>query len=167
MKSVLTWSARDLADTLNISRADAEQAIALLEAQGYAKRHDREDAWITTPAGMSVSGAKQPRFTPENVKQALDSLAERIKDVNKNTAARFRISDAVAFGDFLLPDRARVQAADAGIALARREDKPGPRSFSEAREEREFLRELRAKSAMLHLRPYAGWMRQRTHRALL
>jgi hypothetical protein len=34
-KGTVTWSVRDLAGTLKISRRDAEQVIALLAAQGY------------------------------------------------------------------------------------------------------------------------------------
>jgi hypothetical protein len=111
-------------------------------------------------------------------------LKDRIKQNNKDPQAPFRVSDAVAFGDFLLPDRARVQAADVGIRLARsestttrraRNQSPAhqnpipapPRSASDAQAERKFLRDLRAKSAHLNLRPYADWMRTRSHRSLL
>ena len=58
-----------------------------------------------------MSGAKPPRFTRESVEQAVESLRERIGQVNKDQRATFRITDAVAFGDFLLSDRPRVQAA--------------------------------------------------------
>jgi hypothetical protein len=78
---------------------------------------------MTTPAGETVSGAKPPRFTPESVQQALTALKDRIRDTNKNRQSPFRITDAVAFGDFLLPDRgARLQSADVGIRLTRREE---------------------------------------------
>ena len=129
---------------------------------------------MTTPAGETVSGAKPSRFTPESVQQALTALKDRIRDNNKNRQASFRITDAVAFGDFLLPDRARVQSADVGIRLARREDSQRknistvePRSASDAKAERNFLRELRAKSTHVALRPYADWMRRRSHVQLL
>jgi len=64
---------------------------------------------MTTPAAESVSGAKPPRFTRESVEQAVESLRERIKQVNRDSKATFKITDAVAFGDFL-SDRPRVQA---------------------------------------------------------
>src|SRR5712671_773211 len=121
-KGALTWTARDLADTLKIDRREAERALAFLQAQGYVQPQGTKGQWITTPAGETVSGAKPPRFTPESVQQALTALKDRIRDNNKNRQAPFRITDAVAFGDFLLPDRARVQSADVGIRLARRED---------------------------------------------
>jgi hypothetical protein len=64
-KGALTWSVRDLADTLKISGREAKRAIALLAAQGYLQRASRTDEWMTTPAGESVSGAKPPRFYTE------------------------------------------------------------------------------------------------------
>src|ERR1700704_1621958 len=168
-KGALTWTTRDLADTLKIDRREAEQALALLQAQGYVHPRGTKGEWITTPAGETVSGAKPPRFTPESVQQALTALKDRIRANNKNRQAPFRITDAVAFGDFLLPDRARVQSSDVGIRLARREDSQRknistvePRSASDAKAERNFLRELRGKSTRVTLRPYADWMRQRT-----
>jgi hypothetical protein len=185
-KGALTWSARDLADTLKINRPEAEQILAFLQAQGYvqpARRGEQAqqreptrgaDQWITTPGGETVSGAKPPRFTRESVEQALAALKDRIKQNNKDPQAPFRITDAVAFGDFLLPDRARTQSAEVGIRLTRRDDlrrrgdsATEPRSASDAQAERKFLRDLRAKSALLNLRPYADWMLHRTHRDLL
>jgi len=196
-KGALTWSSQDLAEALNIQRREAEQVLALLEAQGYAQpatdQAGAKDQWLTTPAGETIAGAKPPRFTRERVEQALAALEVRIEQKNKDPESPFRVSSAMAFGDFLLPDRVRVQAADVGIALARQSSsrhrsgrpvrsglkgaqsgiRPGssppaePRSASEAQAERAFLRELRAKSALLTLRPYAAWMRQRSHRELL
>jgi hypothetical protein len=173
-KGALTWTARDLANTLKINRPETEQVLALLQAQGYAQPARASSEWMTTPAGETVSGAKTPRFTSESVERALGALKSRIQQNNKNRQAPFRITDALAFGDFLVPDRARVQSADVGIRLARREalrrdnnSATEPRSASEAQAERKFLRDLRAKSAHLNLRPYAYWMRERTHRDLL
>src|SRR5882672_817513 len=173
-KGALSWTARDLANTLKINRREAEQALAFLQAQGYVQPQGTKGQWITTRAGETVSGAKSPRFTPESVQQALTALKDRIRDNNKNRQAPFRITDAVAFGDFLLPDRGRVQSADVGIRLARREDSQRknlstvePRSASDAKAERNFLRELRAKSTHVTLRPYADWMRRRSHVELL
>jgi DNA-binding transcriptional MocR family regulator len=167
-KGATTWSVRDLADTLNLSRRDAEQVIALLAAQGYVQSASGTGAWMTTPAGESVSGAKPPRFTRESVEQAVDSLKERIKQINQDLKAVFRITDAVAFGDFLLRHRARVQAPDVAIGLTPRGEAGGePGSVPVARAERQFLRQLRARTALLHVRPYADWMSNRSHRNLL
>ncbi len=197
-KGTLTWSAGDLAESLKINRREAEQVLIVLQAQGYAQPASAKDRWLTTSAGEAFSGAKPPRFTRERVEQALADLQVRIRQNNKDPNSPFRIIAAVAFGDFLLPDRARVQAADVGISLARREspepsgrgrrstatssvrpetDKSGElpsttpptehRSFSEAQAERNFLRQLRAKSTLLTLRPYANWMRLRSHRSVL
>jgi DNA-binding transcriptional MocR family regulator len=174
-KGALTWATRDLADALKVGRREAEQALALLEAQGYVQpARGAKGQWITTPAGETVSGAKTPRFSRESVEQSLAALKSRIQQNNKNRQAPFRVTDAVAFGDFLLPDRTRVQSADVGIRLvprgesARRDNSATPpHSAVEAQAERKFLRELRAKSAHVNLRPYAGWMRSRSHRDLL
>jgi len=173
-KGTLTWSTRDLVEGLKINRREADQVLALLQAQGYVQPAHQKgsarsaDQWITTPAGESVSGAKPPRFTRESVEQALAALKDRIKQSNKNPQALFRITDAVAFGNFLFPDRARVQSADVGIRLDRRgASSSEPRSASDAQVERKFLRDLRAKSALLTLHPYADWMRHRSHRDLL
>lgn len=180
-KGTLSWSTSDLAKTLDIDRPEAQQALAFLQAQGYVQLADRATAnpsggqWTTTPAGETVSGAKPPRFSRESVEQALAALRERIKQNNKGAQAPFLIKEAVAFGDFLIPDRVRVQAADVGIRLNRREASPRrekdaasePRSASDARAEHRFLRDLRAKSALLNLRPYADWMSRRSHRTLL
>ena len=173
-KGTLTWSARDLIDTLKINRREAEQALAFLQAQGYVQpAHQKGSArnanqWITTSDGEAISGAKPPRFTRERVEEALAALKGRIKQSNKNRQALFRITEAVAFGDFLLPDRARVQSADVGIRLARRGASPTEaRSASDAQAERRFLRDLRAKSALLTIRPYADWMHRRSHHDLL
>jgi DNA-binding transcriptional MocR family regulator len=165
-KQTVTWSARDLADTLKISHRDSEQVVALLAAQGYVQA--AKDGWITTPAGESVSGAKPARFTRESIEEAVESLQERIKQVNKDAKAAYRMTNAVVFGDFLLTDRTRAQAADVGIALVRRDKTEGdPRSASDARAERAFLRQLRGRTALLHIRPYAEWMSKRSCRKLL
>jgi predicted ArsR family transcriptional regulator len=114
-KGALNWSARDFADTLKINQREAEQVLAFLQAQGYVQpaRHGEvaqqrqpsrgTNDWITTPAGETVAGAKPPRFTRESVEQALVALKDRINQSNKDPQAPFRITDAVAFGDFLSP----------------------------------------------------------------
>jgi biotin operon repressor len=166
-KGAVIWSIRDLADTLKISRRDAEQVIALLAAQGYVKPADKGE-WMTTPAGESVSGAKLPRFSRESVEQAVESLKDRIRQVNKDPNAPFKITGAVAFGDLLLTDRPRVQAADVGVGLVQ----PGETSnevssaFS-VQEERRFLRRLRGRTPLLHIRTFADWMRRRSYLDLL
>src|SRR5580765_4088834 len=117
-RGTLSWSAGDLAKALNIDRREAQQALAFLQAQGYVQPADRTSAnrsgkqWTTTPAGETVSAAKPPRFTRESVEQALVALRDRIKQTNKDAQSPFRVTEAVAFGNFLIPDRARVQSAD-------------------------------------------------------
>jgi hypothetical protein len=165
-KGVVSWTLRDLVEVLKIGRKDAEQVVALLEAQGYVARSDKDDR-ITTAAGEAVSGAKMPRFGRESVEQALDELKARIEQVNKDRSAAFQVVDAVAFGDFLLKERAKIQAADVGVRLASRTGTGEQRSASDAREERQFLKQLKGKAQMLNLRPYCDWMSRRWHRKLM
>src|SRR5260370_7750944 len=88
-----------------------EEALALLQGQGYVQAARQKGSahsagqWITTPAGETVSGAKPPRFTRASVDQALAALKNRIKQSNKDPRIPYRVTDALAFGDFLLPDR--------------------------------------------------------------
>ena len=86
--------------------------------------------------------------------------------MNEGRNASFRIEGAVAFGDFLLKDRAKVQAADVGIRLVFRESSTALQSASDFQAENKFLRELRGKAQMLNVRPYADWMSRRSHREL-
>src|SRR6266436_847590 len=107
-KGTLTWSTRDLVEELKINRREADQVLALLQAQGYVQpARCGEPAqqkgaargaglWITTPAGETVSGAKPPRFARESVEQALAALQNRIKQSNKDPRIPYRITDAVA-----------------------------------------------------------------------
>ena len=72
-----------LAGTLKISPGEAEKVVALFEAQGYVAREGKSE-WMTTAAGESVSGAKAPRLSRENVEAALTGLKDRIAQVNNN-----------------------------------------------------------------------------------
>ena len=167
-KGTLTWSVRELANSLGISRSEAQQVIPFLEAQGYVQRAKAKEEWMTTPAGESVAGAKAPRFARESVERAVAALKERIKNVNQDRKSPFRITKAVAFGDFLLKDRARVQAADVGIDLVKKGETAGElHSASEAKAEHEFLRQLRGRTALLNVKPHADWMTKRSHLNLL
>jgi len=170
-KGSLSWSLRDLLQTLHISRDEAERAVALLQSQGYVQSH-KSGEWITTQSGETVSGAKSPRFDRETVEAALTSLKERIQNTNKDRAAKFEITRAVAFGDFLIRDRTRVQAVEVGIELVWRDGETsgehgGVHSAVQARAVELFLRQLRGRSAPLYLKPYSEWMDIRTHQKLL
>jgi DNA-binding transcriptional MocR family regulator len=172
-KGVVSWSLRDLWHTLNISREEAERVVSLLQIQGYVQPESHKTGeWLTTPSGETVSGAKAPRFDRETLEAALTSLKQRIEDSNRDRAAKFQITRAVAFGDFLAKDRARVQPADVGIELTRQDRKHAPdeivtpHSAAEAREEQGFLRQLRGRSALINLKNYSEWMGTRTHQKL-
>ena len=43
-----------------------------------------------------------PRFTLEHVEQALENLKKRIEVVNQARSSAFRVTQAVAFRDFLI-----------------------------------------------------------------
>jgi hypothetical protein len=162
-RGAVTWTAQEMIDALKISRQDAEQVIAILQLQGYVKPALESQGWLTTLNGETVSGSKTPRFTPEKVSEALSSLEKRIKTTNQDRKSEFRVSDAVAFGDFLI-GRSRVQAADVGIRLVARK---GQAERNSAREEIAFLKQLRAKSALVQLHRYETWMSHRSHRRLM
>ena len=164
-KGLLTWTLSDLAKSLKISLAEAKQVLAALEMQGYIKPHGTGE-WLTTLAGETVSGAKTPRFTPESIEEALAALRSRIKFVNQDSKAPYKITGAAAFGDFL-SGQARAQAADVGIQLVRRKSEGGEHSKKEQVARLAFLKQLREKTQMLNVRPYEEWMGGRTHRSLL
>ena len=162
-RGVSTWAVRDMAKSLNIKPADAERVIAVLELQGYVEQAGA-DEWMTTLSGEEVSGSKTPRYTRDRIEEALSSLAKRIADTNRDSRARYKVVEAVAFGDFL-SDRARLQAAEVGVHLAPRE----PGEVDSAREhkvQREFLKQLQAKSSVLRVTLYEKWMSARIHRKL-
>jgi hypothetical protein len=166
MHGAPTWTAQDMAKSLKISVAEANNVIPLLEWQGYAKRTAPQE-WITTPAGETVSGSKAARITSERLEQALDALSQRIVEFNRSKTAKYKVTDAVAFGDFLQP-RARVQAAEVGIRLALR--KQAAREFdsaSERKAEHQILRQLQGPGHVLHVKPYKEWMGRRNHRNLM
>ena len=158
---MVSWTARDLAQTLGATFAQANEALPILEMQGYVKREGK-DEWLTTIAGESVSGSVAPRFQREAVERALGELRERIRQFNADRSSNVAVTDAVAFGDFL-SDQARVQAADVGIAVVARGQHGAPRTAAS----KQLLGTLRAKSPMLHLHPFAEWMAQRSHRKLI
>src|SRR5207248_6288952 len=160
MRGALTWTAQDLIGTLKVSREDAEKILLLLQMQGYVQKTE-DGEWLTTAAGEIVSGSKLPRFGGERIEQALATISERIAAINRDTRAEFRITKAVAFGDFL-SDRPTCQAADIGIELSRR----NRTADRDATKERHFLKQLGRKSRFLQIRPYERWMSERTHRRL-
>jgi hypothetical protein len=160
------WTTRDMATSLKISAADAKHVLAILELQGYVKPAGA-DEWLTTLAGGDVSGSKTPRYTSERVEQALTDLRSRIAEINRDSSALYRITEAVAFGDFLRQEP-RVQSAEVGIKLTRQDpDTARSGSAEEHKTQRAFLKQLQGRGAVVHVRPYEKWMSDRTHRDLL
>lgn len=99
--------------TLSIYAAEAENVVMILKVQGYIQHSREASDWVTTPAGEEISGSKMPRYTNDSVDRALSEVNDRIKRINEESGAKFRVTKAVAFGDFL-SKRARVQAPDIG-----------------------------------------------------
>jgi integrase len=91
------------------------------------------------------------------VEQGLSALQDRIQGINQETNARYKVTEAVAFGDFL-SDRPRLQAADVGIRLVpRKSDTNETETAREHAAEEAFLKQVRGKTASLHIQPYE-WM---------
>lgn len=158
-----TWTERDLAKSLQIGAAEAKSALSVLQLQGYAEPVGASGKWRTTDAGALVSGVKPARCTRASIDRALETLAQRIHVVNHDPNSPFIVDEAVAFGD-ILSDKARLQPANVGIRLTRRKEEP---AIAAAKHVGSFLRELRGKSALLHVVPFEPWMNHRTHRKLL
>ena len=166
-RGLLTWTTRDLAETLDIPASEAAKVIPIMEMQGYVKAAQGSREWFTTPAGQTVSGSKLPHYTRERVEAALGALKEHIAAARKDFKSPFKISAAVAFGDFL-SDRPRVQAPDVGIELVKRKSDAGVKtSATEARARLAFLKQLRSKNTPLSVQPYQEWMSKRLHQNLL
>ncbi len=166
-RAATPWTERDLAKTLNIGVNEARQALAIMQFEGYVASAGGPGKWRTTLQGESVSGSKPPRFTGESVDKALSDLRERIRDTNNNRNMLYKITDAVAFGDFLT-DAPRVQSATVGIRLVSRNDDPEQTESARDRAaEATFLKQLRGKRSLLRLLRYEPWMSARSHRNLL
>lgn len=164
-KGALTWTTQDFARGVGINAGVAGAALAVLQMQGYVKPGERKDEWMTTVDGDAVSGGASPRFSAETVKLALDDLLVRLKAVNKDTKAEFKITSAVAFGDFLA-DEPRAQAADVGLELVSRNTSKERKAKPKARE-RAFLKALRGGKQTLRLARFEPWMRERAHLRLI
>jgi len=166
-RGLLTWTTRDLAETLDIPASEAAKVITIMEMQGYVKAAEGAREWFTTPAGQTVSVSKLPHYRPERVAAALAGLKDRIAEARKDFKSPFKISAAVAFGDFLT-DRPRVQAPDVGIQLVKRKsDADAKTSAAEARARLALLKQLRGKNTPLNVQLYQEWMSKRSHQKLL
>lgn len=161
-RGAVTWSATNLQECLKLDAKQAQQILAILEMQGYVAKEG--DAWLTTAAGESVSKSKRPQFSASSVSKALDTLKERIEAVNRDKRSEFKITRAVAFGDFL-SGRVQVQAADVGIDVSRRDVMSGAPDDMDSKRDA-FFDGLRRKSRLFNVRTYRSWMSQRSHRDL-
>jgi len=161
-RGAVNWSADELRKCLKLDGKQAQQILAILEMQGYVAREG--DKWLTTAAGESVSKSKKPQFSSESIKQVLETLEERIEAINRDKRSEFKVTKAVAFGDFL-SGRTQVQAADVGVELSRRDLMSG--NADDIEEKRQALmNDLRRKSRLFSVQTYRPWMSQRSHRKL-
>ena len=158
-RGALSWTLRDLTQTLNIGEQDARRVLTILKLQGYVSETS-DNELLTTASGEIVSGSKPPRFARECVDGAFSGLSDRIVANNSDRKTDFKITQAVAFGDFL-SGRASCQAADVGIALTPCEPASGRDQVNY------FLKRLRGKSQFLNIKPFEPWMSKRSHRRLL
>jgi hypothetical protein len=83
--------------------------------------------------------------------------------VNRDKRSEFKVTKAVAFGDFLT-GRAQVQAADVGVEFSRR-DLSGNQGQMESKRQ-EFMNGLKRKSRLFTVQTYRPWMSLRSHRNL-
>jgi hypothetical protein len=161
-RGMLTWTIKDLQQSLLITTAEAREAIKALQIQWYIKQSEEDpNEWVTAIGGETVSGSKMPRFDRQGVEASLAPLKERIKSLNADTHAPYRVVRAVAFGDFMSA-RARVQAADVGTESAPHDVRGGRRGTKS-----EFMKQLRARDVKLNLVQYETWMGGRSHNNLL
>ena len=160
-RGAVNWNAKDLKDCLKLDARQAQQILAILEMQGYVAKEGSD--WLTTAAGESVSNSKKPQFSSESVTQALNTLKERIEAVNRDKRSEFKVTKAVAFGDFLT-GRAQVQAADVGVEFSRRDLSGNPDEMESKRQE--FMNGLKRKSRLFTVQTYRPWMSLRSHRNL-
>ena len=156
---MLTWTADQLVATLNVSELDANEILTVLQAQGYIVKTESGE-WSTTASGQAVSGSRQPRLQCHGVDGAVSALFDRIAAINRDSNSEFRVTEAVAYGDFLL-GRKNCQAADVGIELMRLRASAGKGNSND------FLQHLGGKSLFLNIQPHQKWMSDRAHRRLL
>ena len=88
----------------------------------------------------------------------------RLKEANKDSKSAYKVKQVVAFGDFL-SKQVRVQAPDVGVEVTERKQQNNHADITKPDAET-FLRQLKARSSVLNVRPYESWMSERTHRKI-
>ena len=165
--SSLTWTGQDFAAMMNVSQDQTVEALGMLQLAGYVEPLEK-GKWRTTDQGRQIAGGKTPRFTAESMEKALSELKERIIFLNSDESATYRVTRAVAFGDFL-GDRVRVQAAEVGIELQPRTSTETDKkeSVTSRAQEKGLLKRLQEHSTLLRVQQYEPWMSDRSHRDLM
>jgi hypothetical protein len=156
------WTAEDMARALNIAEPEAKAAIPILQAAGYIEPAATGGRWIATEQAGAVSGAKQTRFARSSVEKSIAGLLDRVREWNAAHRSGMTVARVIVFGDHL-SDRDRLQAAEIGVEFAH-----GVEDGAEEKDaEREAVKGLKARSAMLNLNVLEPWMAARSHRDLL
>jgi hypothetical protein len=165
--SSLTWTEQDFAELMNVSKDQTKAALGMLQLAGYVEPVEKP-RWRTTDQGRQIAGGKTPRFTSESMEKALGELQERITLLNSDQSVTYRVTRAVAFGDFL-GDRVRVQAAEVGIELQPRASGETDKreSVTSRSQEKALLKRLQGHSTPLRVQQYEPWMSNRSHRDLM
>ena len=135
-----------------------------MQLQDYAEPIARTQKWRTTEAGLTISGAKTARLTREAVEQALSALRDRIQAINNDKSAEYVRSRGV----WRVSLAGRTSSpAEVGIRLTPRKGESEAGMAVEHKPEEAFLKQLRGRSAALHIQDYEAWMSARSHRTLL
>jgi hypothetical protein len=137
--------------------------LSVLQLQGYVEPAGTNGKWRTTDAGALVSRSKPARYTRASVEAALEALGDRIRRVNEDPTSPFTIEEAVVFGD-VLSAKAKIQPANVGVRLKALKEEP---ETTATKHVARFLKELRGKSALLHVVSYEPWMSERLHLKLI
>jgi hypothetical protein len=145
--------------------SQAKEAIVVLQLQGYIGPTVHAGKWRISQQGQLVSGAKSPRFSRKSIEDALGGLHDRIKAVNSYPDAVYKIIEAVAFGDFL--GCSTCSGSECGNSTGGESADPAMPSVKEHAAALDFLKQLRGKTALLHIVPYEDWMSSRSRVRLL
>jgi hypothetical protein len=118
-------------------------------------------------ARLGCFWAKTARFTREAGEQALSDLADRIQTNNYDPSSEYAVSEAVALETFYPISREfRLPMSGSGL-LHKRLIQSDSGSAVEHKAEEGFLKQLRGKTAVIHIQPFEAWMSARSHRKLI
>ena len=113
---------KELANALKVSSSQAREATAVLRRRAISNRRVMRVNGESASKVSSYPAQSLQGLVERASKMHSPVLRDRIKTSNSDPHAAYKITEAVAFGDFL-GDAARLQAVDVGIRLvAKSED---------------------------------------------